>query len=83
MLTRHNDYGNQTSKLNLTRNRCNVENDNVDNLFVDNALVCQASMQEMIIVVEGDSWTIVTSTTIKSMTKAFKVGEQLALIWSI
>ena len=73
-----NDYGNQTSKLNSTRNRCNV-----DNLFVDNALVCQASMQEMTITVEGDSWTIVTSTTIKSMTKAFKVGEQLALIWSI
>jgi len=34
----------------------------------------QASMQEMTITVEGDSWTIVTSTTIKSMTKAFKLG---------
>ena len=70
-------------KMSLTLNRCKVDNGNVDNLFVDKALVCQASMQEMTITVEGDSWTIVTSTTIKSMTKAFKVGGQFVLIWSI
>ena len=73
MLITQNDYVNQTSKLNLTRIQCNVHN----------AFVCQASMQEMTISVEGDFWTIVTSTTIKSMTKAFKVGGQFALIWSI
>ena len=33
----------------------------------------QASMQEMTIAVDGDAWTIVTSTTLKSMSKAFKV----------
>ena len=30
-------------------------------------------MQEMTIAVDGDAWTIVTSTTLKSMSKAFKV----------
>jgi len=31
-------------------------------------------MQEMTIAVDGDAWTIVTSTTLKSMSKAFKLG---------
>ena len=33
----------------------------------------QVSMQEMTISCEGETWTIFTSTTLKNMTKVFKV----------
>ena len=33
-------------------------------------------MQEMTISCEGETWTIFTSTTLKNMTKVFKLGEE-------
>ena len=43
--------------------------------------ICQVkffkvSMQEMTISCDGDTWTIFTSTTLKNMTKTFKVVPQ-------
>ena len=36
----------------------------------------KVSMQEMTISCDGDTWTIFTSTTLKNMTKTFKVVPQ-------
>ena len=36
----------------------------------------KVSMQEMTISCDGDTWTIFTSTTLKNMTKTFKVAPQ-------
>merc|ERR1711934_1293268 len=36
----------------------------------------QVSMQEMTWACDGETWTIFTSTTLKNMTKVFKLGEE-------
>ena len=53
--------------------RVGVGDDDDDDDEDDKIFARQASMQEMTIAVDGDAWTIVTSTTLKSMSKAFKV----------